>query len=55
MDIGGHEFTLLDETPQFRASVPAFCIGVYAVTNQQFAKFLSEMRPAPNNSSFGVP
>lgn len=55
MDIGGHEFTLLDETPQFRASVPAFCIGVYAVTNQQFAKFLSEMRPAPEQLKLWCP
>jgi len=45
MDIGGHEFTLLDETPQFRASIPAFYMGVYAVTNQQFVRFLSETRP----------
>jgi formylglycine-generating enzyme required for sulfatase activity len=46
MDIGGHEFTLLDETPQFRASIPAFYMSVYAVTNQQFAKFLSEIHPS---------
>ena len=46
-DIGGHEFTLLDETPQFRASIPAFYMGVYAVTNQQFAKFLNETQPLP--------
>jgi len=46
MDIGGHEFTLLDETPQFRASIPAFYMGVCAVTNQQFAKFLNETRPS---------
>ena len=46
MDIGGHEFTLLDETPQFRVSIPAFYISVYAVTNQQFAMFLSETRPS---------
>ena len=47
LDIGGHEFTLLDETPQFRPSIPAFYMGVYAVTNQQFARFLNETQPSP--------
>lgn len=46
MDIGGHEFTLLNETPQFRASISAFYMSIYAVTNQQFAMFLSESRPS---------
>ena len=55
MDIGGHEFTLLDETPQFRASIPAFYIGVYAVTNQQFAKFLNESRPSPEQLKLWCP
>jgi len=45
MDIGGHEFTLLDELPQFCAFVPDFYLSVYAVTNQQFAAFLSATRP----------
>ncbi len=47
MDINGHEFTLLDELPQFRASIPAFYMSVYAVTNQQFANFLNETQPSP--------
>jgi formylglycine-generating enzyme required for sulfatase activity len=38
-----HErFALSHETPQFDLFVPAFYIGVFAVTNEQFARFLSE-------------
>lgn len=47
MDINGHEFTLLDELPQFRAWLPDFYLGEYAVTNEQFAQFLNATRPAP--------
>lgn len=47
MDIGGHEFTLLDELPQFRAWLPDFYLSECAVTNEQFAKFLNATRPAP--------
>jgi formylglycine-generating enzyme required for sulfatase activity len=45
MDIYGHEFTLLDELPQFHAFLPDFYLGECAVTNEQFAKFLSETSP----------
>lgn len=45
MDIYGHEFTLLDELPQFRALLPDFYLSEHAVTNEQFARFLSETRP----------
>lgn len=45
MDIGGHEFTLLDETPQFSAFLPAFYLSVHTVTNQQFANFLNHLQP----------
>ena len=55
MDIGGHEFTLLDELPQFRAFVPDFCISVYAVTNEQFAAFLSENCPTPEQLQRWIP
>jgi len=48
MDIGGHEFTLLDELPRFHAFVPDFYVSVHAVTNEQFAAFLSETRPTPD-------
>ena len=45
MDIYGHEFTLLDELPQFRAFLPDFYLSERAITNDQFARFLSETRP----------
>ena len=41
-----HErFALSHETPQFNLFVPAFYIGIFAVTNEQFARFLSEASP----------
>ena len=47
-----HEsFALSHETPQFDLFVPAFYIGVFAVTNEQFARFLSELRP--DSAMFG--
>lgn len=46
LDHDGALFPLRHETPQFRAHVPSFAIGVHAVTNQQFAHFLSAMRPS---------
>jgi formylglycine-generating enzyme required for sulfatase activity len=47
MDRDGPLFALLHETPQFTLYVPAFYVGVFAVTNEQLARFLSEMHPAP--------
>jgi formylglycine-generating enzyme required for sulfatase activity len=47
LDIGGHEFTLLDELPQFQAFVPNYYLSQHVVTNQQFAVFLSATRPSP--------
>ena len=47
MNIGGHEFSLLDELPQLHAFVPDYYLSVCAVTNEQFAAFLSEARPTP--------
>lgn len=35
------------EAPQCRLILPAFYLGVFAVTNEQFALFLSESRPNP--------
>jgi len=55
LDIGGHEFTLLDELPQFRAFLPDFYVSVYAVTNEQFAAFLSESRPTPEQFKRWIP
>lgn len=45
MDQDGPQFALFHECPQFRAFVPEFYLGVYAVTNEQFANFLSDKRP----------
>ena len=48
-----HErYALSHETPQFNLFVPAFYIGVFAVTNEQFARFLSES--SPNMTVFGL-
>jgi len=47
MDIYGHEFSLLDEMPQFSAFLPDFYLSECAVTNGQFALFLSDFRPEP--------
>lgn len=47
-----HEhFALSHETPQFVLFAPAFYIGVLAVTNEQFARFLSES--PPDSAMFG--
>jgi formylglycine-generating enzyme required for sulfatase activity len=46
LDIYGHEFTLLDELPQFRAYLPDFYISEHTVTNEQFVRFLCETRPS---------
>jgi formylglycine-generating enzyme required for sulfatase activity len=42
-----HErFALSHETPQFDLFLPAFYMSVFAVTNEQFARFLSESQPS---------
>ena len=46
LDPDGPLFPLQHEMPQFRAHVPSFSIGVHTVTNQQFAQFLSDVRPS---------
>ena len=47
MDKDGPQFPLLHETPQFRAKIGNFYLSVFAVTNEQFARFLSETKPSP--------
>jgi len=47
MDRNGSLFALGCEVPQFRAAVPDFYLGVYAVTNAQFAQFLAAANPTP--------
>ena len=46
MDHDGELFHLGHEMPQFRPFVRAFYIGVYAITNEQFAHFLTMRRPS---------
>jgi len=46
MDKAGPQFPLLHETPQFRANTENFYVSVFAVTNEQFARFVSEARPS---------
>jgi formylglycine-generating enzyme required for sulfatase activity len=46
MDKDGPQFPLLHETPQLRAKIDNFYLSVFAVTNEQFARFLSEIRPS---------
>jgi len=45
MDKAGPQFPLLHETPQFRAYIDNLYLSVYAITNEQFARFLSETQP----------
>ena len=44
MDRDGRLFAVNHETPQFHPNLPAYYLGVYAVTNAQFARFLNATR-----------
>jgi len=55
MDIGGHPDLLVRETPQLSALVPDYYLGVYAVTNAQFAACLSAKRPTAAQLARWVP
>ena len=46
MDKDGHSFQL-HESPQFQLFVPSFYMSVFAVTNEQFVRFLAELEPSP--------
>lgn len=46
MDKDGPLFALHHECPQFRAFTSDFYLSVYAITNEQFARFLSELKPS---------
>jgi formylglycine-generating enzyme required for sulfatase activity len=46
LDRDGELFSLEGESPQFVAFLPAYYIGVFAITNQQFVRFLSQTRPS---------
>ena len=45
LDRDGELFSLEGESPQFVAFLPPL-IGVFAITNQQFVRFLSQTRPS---------
>lgn len=47
MDVFGHPDLLVCETPQFTAVLPNYYMCVYSVTNAQFALFLNETQPSP--------
>jgi iron(II)-dependent oxidoreductase len=47
MDKAGPQFPLSHETPQVNAKTDNFYVGAFAVTNEQFAGFLSATRPSP--------
>jgi formylglycine-generating enzyme required for sulfatase activity len=47
MDKAGPQFPLLHETPQFHAYIDNFYLSVFTVTNEQFAHFLTETDPSP--------
>lgn len=55
MDIGGQEFLLLDELPQFLAFLPDFYLSEYAVTNAQFAEFLTSEMPSAERLKLWAP
>lgn len=54
LDRNGFSFDLMDEMPQFDLFVPAFYVSLYAVTNRQFARFLTELQPSPALLDFWV-
>jgi sulfatase modifying factor 1 len=55
MDPDGRLFALNGEMPQFRAFLPAFYLGVFAVTNAQYARFLNAVRPEPKQLKRWLP
>ncbi len=55
LDIYSQEFSLLDEMPQFCASLPDYYLGECTVTNEQFAAFLLDFQPAPTELKLLAP
>jgi len=45
---------LSHETPQFEIFVPAFYLSVFTVTNEQFARFLTDLHPGRTTLEFWV-
>jgi formylglycine-generating enzyme required for sulfatase activity len=48
-------FSLQNEMPQFEDIIPPCYVAVYAVTNQQFARFLAETRPPSGVLNVWIP
>ncbi len=46
LDAEGERYDLEPETPQFDLFVPTFYLSVFAVTNGQFVRFLTERQPS---------
>ena len=44
-DLGARD----DEKPQFEAEVGDYYLGIYSVTNAQYAQFLSAVRPSESD------
>ena len=55
MDKDGEQFALSHEAPQFTGWTPLYYIGMHAVTNEQFARFLSDARPTPQQLEHWLP
>jgi iron(II)-dependent oxidoreductase len=55
MGADGAVLTWEHEMPQFRVLMPAFYLGVFAVTNAQFVRFLNETRPPPGQLARWLP
>jgi formylglycine-generating enzyme required for sulfatase activity len=55
MDKDGEQFALRHESPLFTGWTPLYYIGVYAVTNEQFAHFLTDVHPTPHQLEHWLP
>jgi formylglycine-generating enzyme required for sulfatase activity len=55
MDQDGPLFTLRHESPQCRLFVPSFYLGVFTITNCQFARFLTDVCPTPGQLKLWLP
>jgi len=55
MDHDGELFFLGHERPRFSPFVRAFYIGIHAITNEQFAHFLTLRRPSPDEINLWLP
>jgi iron(II)-dependent oxidoreductase len=55
MDQDGPLFTLRHESPQCRLFVPSFYLGVFTITNCQFARFLTDVCPTPQQLELWLP